>query len=301
MNDPLGHMHPAVRPLLDQPMDTRIRFIRSDRWIDYPLASFALQNLDDLLDYPKKLRMPCLLIYGQAGVGKTAIIAKFLKAHAAEFEEKDGIVRQPVLAIEMPPNPEQKRFYHLVLHTLGIPARVSPVAVLEAKCLHFLAKAGVRMLVIDEVHHMLTGSANQQRITLNLIKHLSNVLRIPVVCAGTDDAAIAIQTDLQLASRFQAVNLVPWQNDAAFAKFLRTVEQLTPLRLPTRLAEPQIAHALHSQSRGVTGEVLRIVTEAAVAAIRDGTERITEDKVRAASLPLPVSGAVVAFGAKGRA
>jgi hypothetical protein len=41
----------------------------------------------------------------------------------------------------------------------------------------------------DEIQHVLAGPLLKQRQFLNVIKHLGNELRIPVVAAGTQDAA----------------------------------------------------------------------------------------------------------------
>lgn len=45
-----------------------------------------------------------------------------------------------------------------------------------------------RMLVVDEVHHLLAGSYREHRASLNLLKDLANDLRLSIVAVGTDDA-----------------------------------------------------------------------------------------------------------------
>src|SRR2546423_1765777 len=67
-----------------------------------------------------------------------------------------------------------------------------------------------RMLIIDEIHHVLAGSLLQQHNFLNTIKHLSNELQIPIVGVGTREAFNALQTDPQLANRFEPVFLPRW-------------------------------------------------------------------------------------------
>ncbi|MFW8642793.1 Mu transposase C-terminal domain-containing protein [Rhizobium beringeri] len=44
--------------------------IRSDRWLETAQARSALMRLEDLLSYPPRDRMPCLLLYGDAGMGE---------------------------------------------------------------------------------------------------------------------------------------------------------------------------------------------------------------------------------------
>jgi hypothetical protein len=42
----------------------------------------------------------------------------------------------------------------------------------------------VHLLVIDEVHNLLSGSRLQQRRLLNLLRWLGNELQIPLVAVG---------------------------------------------------------------------------------------------------------------------
>lgn len=43
---------------------------------------------------------------------------------------------------------------------------------------------GLRILVIDEIHHILAGNLTRQKIFLNVIKFLGNELEIPIVVSG---------------------------------------------------------------------------------------------------------------------
>ena len=43
-----SHLHPAARQMLDLDDEQRVRALRTDRWIDYPRATQALQRLQRL-------------------------------------------------------------------------------------------------------------------------------------------------------------------------------------------------------------------------------------------------------------
>ena len=58
------HLHASVRALADEDQAARIRRIRTDRWIAYARAEAALSALEDLLTFPKRTRMPNLLLVG---------------------------------------------------------------------------------------------------------------------------------------------------------------------------------------------------------------------------------------------
>ncbi|MER9001534.1 TniB family NTP-binding protein [Mesorhizobium australicum] len=77
------HLLPAYRPHGDA---DRIAWIRADRWLKTAQARAALARLEDLLSCPVRDRMPCLLLYGDTGMGKTKIIRKFLRDHPACFD-----------------------------------------------------------------------------------------------------------------------------------------------------------------------------------------------------------------------
>ena len=50
------------------PNEERIQWIRAERWINHPMAELALATMNDLLTYPQRNRMPCLLIHGRTGI-----------------------------------------------------------------------------------------------------------------------------------------------------------------------------------------------------------------------------------------
>jgi hypothetical protein len=62
MSDKYAHLHPSTRPFADEDAASRIRRIRTDRWIGYARAEAVLAALEDLLSFPKRLRMPNLLL-----------------------------------------------------------------------------------------------------------------------------------------------------------------------------------------------------------------------------------------------
>jgi ATP-dependent Clp protease ATP-binding subunit ClpA len=80
--------------------------------------------------------------------------------------------------------------------------------------LDLLKKIGTKLLFIDEVHHLLAGSQREQRRALNLLKFVANELKVVVVVVGTQDAFHALQTDAQVASRFEPLLLIRALNSA---------------------------------------------------------------------------------------
>ncbi|CAE6806885.1 hypothetical protein R69658_05227 [Paraburkholderia aspalathi] len=199
----LAHLLPAARKQAELGSDERILGLLCDRWIDYPRATQALQQLERLFETPRRDRMPCLLLHGDSNIGKTKITAKFRRAHPNEFDERRGVERCPVVAMQMPPTSDQHRFYSGLLFELGAPHNAAAgLASLERLAREILKRVSPRMLVVDEVHHLLAGTYREQGASLNLLKFLANDLQISMVLVGTRDAVLALQTATQMISRF---------------------------------------------------------------------------------------------------
>ncbi len=163
------HLLPAYRGHAALPDAERIAWIRADRWLDLDQARMALARLDDLLAYPPRDRMPCLLLYGDTGMGKTKIIRKFLRDHPARFDTGTGVTSMPVVAMQMPAEPVERDVYSELLAALGAPGPIDGAAHRQKEiCRGLLRTMGARMLIIDEIHAMLAGSFRQQRIFLNV-------------------------------------------------------------------------------------------------------------------------------------
>src|SRR3979411_1957365 len=56
--------------------------IQRDRWIGYPIGDAGLFRLNELYTMRARVRMPCLLIYGVSGAGKSMLLEKFKRDHA---------------------------------------------------------------------------------------------------------------------------------------------------------------------------------------------------------------------------
>lgn len=185
MRSELKHLHPTVRELAMLGDTERIGLLQRERWIDYPRATEALAHLQRLLRTPERQRMPCMILHGPSNIGKTLIIAKFLRENPPVFDDQRGVERHQVVVMQMPPTPDQSRFYRALLFELGAPqASRATLAALEQLARDLLRRIAPRMLVVDEVHHLLAGSYREQRAALNLLKYLANDLKISIVAVA---------------------------------------------------------------------------------------------------------------------
>ncbi|MGZ2746200.1 TniB family NTP-binding protein [Burkholderia stagnalis] len=271
----VDHLTEATARLLDLDDTARIERIRSPRWIGYPRAKEVLAKLEDLLTYPKSHRMPNLLIVGDTNNGKTMLIERFCTQHPADDNPGGDGVIVPVLSIQAPPVPDEGRFYNAILELLFAPYKPNDrVDKKQLQVVKLLRYVGLKILVIDEIHHVLAGNLNRQRAFLNVLKFLGNELQVPIIAAGTRDAFRALQTDPQLANRFEPALLPRWELNNDFLRLLASFERMLPLREASNLHDTALASRLFSMSEGYIGELSRVLTKAAACAVESGAERI---------------------------
>jgi Bacterial TniB protein len=277
-----SHLHDLVRPLLAEGDESRIRRIRADRWVGYARADTVLSAFEQLLTFPKRTRMPNLLLCGPTNNGKSMVLEKFRRAHPpiAADVTSEGVASIPVLKIQMPPGPDERRFFGAILDALALPHVASEsVSRRQDSALRLMHSTGVSLLIIDEAHNLLAGAQVQQRRMLNLLRWLGNEMQIPIIAAGTVESLHAIQSDDQLANRFEPIALPRWSYSEEFRELLRTFEALLPLRRPSNLAKSALAQKVLAAAEGILGEVVTILTRAAVRAVTTGTEAITVEMI----------------------
>ena len=270
------HLAPAAAAMVGAPAAARTRYVLAGRWIGYTRAKRVLARLDELLDHPRTHRMPNLLIVGDTNNGKTAILQRFQALHpASDAPGEDGVV-VPALRVQIPVKPDEQEFYDAILGALGAPYRPNDrPARKRAAVLSLLRRTRVRILILDEIHHVLAGNAMQQRQFLNLLKYLGNELEIPLVAAGIQDAFNALQSDPQLSNRFEPVALPRWTFDTEYLRLLASAERLLPLGRPSHLIETSLAHQVLALGEGIIGEIMTLLQRASIEAAASGEERIT--------------------------
>ena len=201
MAQTIDHLHTGVWSFLDESQEERITRLYMPKRVSYAGASEALARMENLLRYPACGRM---LLYGDSDIGKTMIVYKFVPDHPNICNQFGEVEARKVLRLQMPSKPNDGRLYAQIIDGLGHKAPDTRRGTdLEILALRLLYQNPPRLMIVDEVHHLLAGSVREQRQSLNQLKFLSNELRMPVVALGTSEALYAMQADPKIASRFE--------------------------------------------------------------------------------------------------
>lgn len=272
-----AHLHPELRHLLKLDTRTRVRAVKQDKWVSYPHVDTALALLEDLLDTPKKDRMPGLIIWGETNNGKTSVVKRFSRLNLPSDNPAGDAAHYPVLYLQLPEKPDLRSFYSDVLKKLHAEYRPSnQIGNLRTQTIGLLEDCKIQMIIIDELHNALRSGPNTQEQIFVLIRYLINELRIPIVCSGLSTAVIALQADTQLENRFETYHLPYWDNDLEYRKFLHNYSKVLPLAIDSKIATTGLADLIFRKTNGTVGEFVMLLQKSTIAALRNDQEYIDE-------------------------
>lgn len=288
MDPKYPHLILGGSALADASDEERIRAIQSGFWIGYDRARQILKHMGELLTHPPIDRMPNLLVVGPTNNGKTQILRRFLSKHPPNPNPDGDAAIVPAVFVGAPPTPDIADLCVRILAAVNAPYKEVATASERIRTVKkILGGIGTRMLLIDDIQHMLTGGSAKQREFRNAIKDLGNELKISIVAAGIEDAYVVFATDPQLSNRFHVETLPPWKMDKDFGSLMASIEQQLPLRRPSGLKEEKMMQTIFFMSEGTIGEAHSVLKKAAIRAIQKGTECITLDVLNALSWTKP--------------
>lgn len=269
--------------------DKVLRIARTKHyWLKYRLGEETLQLLEDRLAEPMSHRMRNILIVADTNNGKTTIAERFLRRHQAQVNLAASSV-VPLLKVEATAA-DENRFYNSIFEKLPVykHGQHSRAEMKQILAMRALSECNVRMLIIDELHNLLDGPPAKQRRFMRVLKTLGNELKIPIVALGTREALNAVNSDPQLANRFQTIILPKWklEDDAdpdrpsEYRQFLATFERLLPLDEPSDLGNDPMGAKIYALSEGTIGEATDLLRDAALWAVRNNRPCIDDEVLK---------------------
>jgi hypothetical protein len=108
--------------------------------------------------------MPNMLLVAPSFNGKTSILERFMELHPVDLDATSEVTTCPVVMVESPPTPDVSAFYTRILDALMAPYKpTSSPQEKNSQVKLLFREMGVKMLIIDEIHHLIAGSMNKQR------------------------------------------------------------------------------------------------------------------------------------------
>ncbi|MGV9901649.1 TniB family NTP-binding protein [Streptomyces sp. NPDC003388] len=280
MGDAAGHRRRRTRP---RPAHRPIRTPAISQ-----LAT-QVRTLMILGRHQQTTARPSLIVTGPAAAGKTTALLHVGRAcHLAHLRKNppppgSAHATAPVAYVLVPPGATAKTLITEFARYLGIPVatRMTQTQITDAVC-HTYTQAGVQLVLIDEIHRLNPRTTTGAQ-TADLLKDLSERLPATFVYAGINVTETPLFTGVrgaQLAGRATLITCGPLPahhgTRQPFRDVITDIENNLDLHQHKPGTLPRHTLYLHQRTAGRIGSLTRLIRQAAITAIGDGTERITK-------------------------
>ncbi|MFE9776494.1 ATP-binding protein [Streptomyces sp. NPDC005931] len=234
-------------------------------------------------------------VTGPAAAGKpTALLNVGRACHLARIRKNPappGSAHAAVAYVLVPPGATAKTLITEFARYLGIPVttRMTQTQITDAVC-HTYTQAGVQLVLIDEIHRLNPRTTTGAQ-TADLLKDLTERLPATFVYAGinvTDTPLFTGTRGAQLAGRATIITCGPLParhgTRHPFCDLITDIENALDLTHHKPGTLPRHAAYIHQRTAGAIGSLTRLIRQAAITAIHDGTERITKTTLDAVQL-----------------
>ncbi|MFV3014506.1 TniB family NTP-binding protein [Pseudomonas sp. KHB2.9] len=278
-----SHVRPDRRELLDLDGCERVSLMLNDIWVDISPGEHVFRVMNNMANVPRRITAPALLVTGTGGSGKTAIVKEIRR----RITRSDGL-----LFISMASDPDllkKKEFRSEIYKSLELPCPAvnnkSSISELVTRDLSEILKLrNIWGIVIDEIHDLLLCGKLEQRVNSSMLKaFLGEAYGISLFAFGTPKASSFISAIAETQRRFALIALEDWREDERFRTFLLGVEELLPLRKPSRLYDRDKVSAILAITGGRMDNVMNLIRAAGCYALKDGEESITVEHFALAS------------------
>lgn len=254
--------------------------------------STTVRTLMVLGRHQRATARPSLIVTGPPTTGKTtALLQVGRTCHLAETARTGIRDQMPVAYVLVPPGASAKTLAAEFARFLGIPIthRMTQAQIMTSVCDTY-TRAGVRLVMIDEIHRLNPRTSTGAEAT-DLLKDLTERIAATFVYAGIDVTATPLFTGTrgaQLAGRATLIgcDTIPARRGTSqpFRDLVASLEACLDLDRHRPGTLVRQAAYLHTRTGGRIGSLARLLRQAAITAILDNTERITKATLEAITL-----------------
>lgn len=285
-------------------------------WLD-PREEYATIREGVLARWDSEAVFDGFSIIGTSGIGKSRSILKALRLLPQVIDHIDyrGVpldaAQITYLKLDCPPDGSfrtiQENFFKMVDKLVGTNyykryARNGAASKSEmiAGMKQVVQDHYVGALVIDEIQVLrelqrrVDKAKPEENPLLNLLVHLVNELRVPVIVVGTARARALLTGKLRMARRFEGLGDITWyqmQEDLDWDLFIEDLLRYNYLRhrgpldpassneyRPASYAE--VKHVLYEETQGITDFAIKVFQQAQIRAMEANIEELTVDVIR---------------------
>lgn len=212
----------------------------------------------------------CLCLMGTTGVGKTTLVRSYVAAFPRHETERG--TRSPVLYLETPHPITVKGMTSALLDALGDPlAFKGTQPEMNARLQNFLADCGVRLVILDDFHHLIDKQTNR------ILRDVSEWLKVLIKNTGIVYLVVGIEGEVerilnankQLSRLFVREYLLPfrWQPDEPasitdFARLISYVQTALEVKLTEAEPWPVLLFRIHLATGGVMSNIMNLFRQA---------------------------------------
>jgi hypothetical protein len=223
-----------------------------------------------------------LIVSGAAATGKTTGVKQLGRTHEHRIRQRyPDHDRIPVVYVTAPPKGSPRKLAVEFARFLGLPPvrpRQNVTDVTDAVC-QILLDARTDLVIVDEIHNLNLATSAGEDLSDHL-KYFTEHLPATFVYAGIDVDRAGLFTGTrgrQIAGRATMIRTSPFPYQQEWKGLVATIEHALRLHRHQPGTLVALDRYLHQRTGGMIGSLSHLIRAAAISAILDGSERITND------------------------
>ncbi|WP_156726054.1 ATP-binding protein [Streptomyces apocyni] len=231
-----------------------------------------------------------VILSGASGTGKTTALTQLGRAHELAVRKRHprDHNRLPVVYATVPPaaTPKMLAMEFARFFGLTFPTRVNVTDIVDAVCAT-AAHVHVDLVLVDELHNLNLATRSGAEAS-DQLKYFAERLPATFAYAGIDiesQGLFAGTRGRQIAGRFVVIPAAPFSHATpadhdAWRALVGTLESMLRLHHHTPGTLTALSEYLFHRTGGMIGSLSQLIRGAAVLAIEDESERITENLLK---------------------